>query len=143
MIKERMIASEGATRVPPRKSSEVARPYPQQKETRARNDRGTPKGMNASGSTSSSTDATDRDNAQGNDTSSGWSTVSHRRTHREAVGTTNSQRNDRRTFDKRSVDGGRGTRRGGFQGRGNQGRGDQSRGTGRLRGRGRGGRGSM
>lgn len=146
-IKERMIASEGATRVARRKSSEVARLYSQQKETRARNDRGTPNGMNASDSTSSSSDAADRDNAPGNDTSSGWCTVSHQRTHREGAGTTNSQRNDRRTFDKRAVDEGRGTRRGGYQGRGNQGRGDRGRGTGgprgRGRGRGRGGRGSM
>lgn len=142
-IKERLVATEGAIRTPPRKSSEVARLNPQQEETRAHNDKGTTSEMNTSGSTSPSSGVTDRDNTQGNGTSSEWCTVSHRKTHREGTGTTNSQSNGRRTFDKRSVDEGRGNRRGGHQGRGNRGRGDRSRGTGGPRGRGRGGRGSM
>lgn len=138
-----MVATEGAIRTPPRKSSEVARLNPQQEETRVHNDRGTTSEMNTSGSTSPSSGVTDRDNTQGNGTSSEWCTVSHKKTHREGTGTTNSQSNGRRTFDKRSVDEGRGNRRGGRQGRGNRGRGDRSRGTGGPRGRGRGGRGSM
>ena len=83
------------------------------------------------------------------DSTADWCTVTHRKTHSQRTESADSRRSDQRTFDqsrdKRPIGEGRGARGGqhgrGNRGRGDRGRGDRDRGSGRSRGRGRGGKG--